>query len=440
MACSTVITFLSGIGIEAVNERYADIDRQTGAKKLIVAVSFLSNLGILAFFKYGNFILENISLLTGRPMQMPFDVILPVGISFYTFQALSYTMDVYQGKIKAEKNIIYYAVFVSFFPQLVAGPIERSGNLLGQVRTRHYFNAEEFLCGFWMMLFGFFEKIVIADRVAVYVDTVFSDYTAVGGIQDMLAILGFTLQIYCDFAGYSHIAIGTARILGVRLMDNFKQPYLATSIQDFWRRWHISLSTWFRDYLYIPLGGNRCGTIRRFWNLLITFLASGLWHGAAWHYVFWGGGHGLYQVIGSIFKPVKRQLALALHINKKAWSHKLLQCLITFFLTAFAWLFFRAESLGQAFAMLRYMLTNRTYLNHAETGLNAPNVVLLLCSICILFLISILREKQFHLMDKLLMQNDWFKVIITAGTVLAILVFGMWGGSYEASSFIYFQF
>lgn len=289
MACSTVITFLSGIGIEAVNERYADIDRQTGAKKLIVAVSFLSNLGILAFFKYGNFILENISLLTGRPMQMPFDVILPVGISFYTFQALSYTMDVYQGKIKAEKNIIYYAVFVSFFPQLVAGPIERSGNLLGQVRTRHYFNAEEFLCGFWMMLFGFFEKIVIADRVAVYVDTVFSDYTAVGGIQDMLAILGFTLQIYCDFAGYSHIAIGTARILGVRLMDNFKQPYLATSIQDFWRRWHISLSTWFRDYLYIPLGGNRCGTIRRFWNLLITFLASGLWHGAAWHYVFWGG-------------------------------------------------------------------------------------------------------------------------------------------------------
>lgn len=290
MACSTVITFLSGIGIEAVNERYADIDRQTGAKKLIVAVSFLSNLGILAFFKYGNFILENISLLTGRPMQMPFDVILPVGISFYTFQALSYTMDVYQGKIKAEKNIIYYAVFVSFFPQLVAGPIERSGNLLGQIRTRHYFNAEEFLCGFWMMLFGFFEKIVIADRVTVYVDTVFSDYTAVGGIRVMLAILGFTLQIYCDFAGYSHIAIGTARILGVRLMDNFRQPYLATSIQDFWRRWHISLSTWFRDYLYIPLGGNRCETICRFWNLLITFLASGLWHGAAWHYVFLGGG------------------------------------------------------------------------------------------------------------------------------------------------------
>lgn len=440
MGASTVITYMSGIGIGLINDRNSDESRNLRIKKLIVAASFISNLGILAFFKYGNFILENVNLLTHQNFQMPFDIILPVGISFYTFQALSYTIDVYRGDIGAEKNFIYYAVFVSFFPQLVAGPIERSGNLLKQIREEHHFNAEEFLCGFWMMLFGYFEKIVIADRVAIYVDAVFGDYSAVGGIQVVLAILGFTLQIYCDFSGYSHIAIGTARILGVHLMDNFRQPYLATSIKDFWRRWHISLSTWFRDYLYIPLGGNRRGSVRKHFNLMVTFLVSGLWHGAAWHYVLWGGVHGVYQILGNVLRPVKKKIILLLHIDIHTFSHKLLQIFITFLLTSFAWLFFRAESIGKAISMMKYAVTNWKYVGKAEVGLNAPNVVLLLIATVILITVSILREAGIHLSGRLLVQNSWFKVMVTFIVTLSILIFGIWGGNYDASSFIYFQF
>ncbi len=440
LAGSTIITFFSGIGLEFVNNKYSNVDKQRRIKKIIVFASFAANIGILAFFKYGSFILENINLLLYQNFSMPFDIILPVGISFYTFQALSYTVDVYRGGISAEKNIIYYAVFVSFFPQLVAGPIERSGNLLNQIRERHYFNAEEFIRGFWLMLFGYFEKIVIADRVAIYVDTVFGDYSAVGGIQVALAILGFTLQIYCDFSGYSHIAIGAAQILGVHLMDNFRQPYLATSIKDFWRRWHISLSAWFRDYLYIPLGGNRCGTVRKYFNLMITFLVSGLWHGAAWHYVFWGGLHGIYQVAGSVLKPVKKKMTLILHINTHTFSHKMLQCFITFLLTAFAWLFFRAESIKKAGLIIKYMVTNWNYVSRAEVGLNVFNIILLLIATVILLAVSVLKEMGIHLSDKLLVQNDWFKVVTTFVITMSILIFGIWGGNYDESSFIYFQF
>ena len=440
MAGSTLVTFLSGIGMEFADKRYPDAATQQRLKKIIVFASFAANLGILAFFKYGGFILENIGLLFHQDMAMPFDIVLPVGISFYTFQALSYTMDVYRGEIHAEKNPIYYAVFVSFFPQLVAGPIERSGNLLKQIREKHYFNAEEFLRGFWLMLFGYFEKTVIADRVAVYVDSVFNDYSVVGGIQVVLAVLGFTLQIYCDFSGYSHIAIGAARILGVHLMDNFRQPYLATGIKDFWRRWHISLSTWFRDYLYIPLGGSRCSTVRRYFNLMITFLVSGLWHGAAWHYVLWGGLHGVYQIIGNILMPVRKKLVALLHMDIHTCSHRILQCFTTLLLTSFAWLFFRAESIEKATLMIKYTVTNWNYVSGANVGLNVQNIVLLLAAAVILMAVSLFREKGIHLSDWLLAQNDWFKVLATFIMTLAILIFGIWGGSYNESSFIYFQF
>jgi len=442
LAASTVITYLSGLGIEYFSDKYVDENSDKGqkSKKCIVAVSFTANIGILAFFKYGGFILDNISMLTNQNLRMPFDIILPVGISFYTFQALSYTVDVYRSQIKAEKNIIYYAVFVSFFPQLVAGPIERSTNLLKQIRKPHYFNVEEFLRGFWLMLFGFFEKIVIADRVAVYVDTIFNDYSAMGGVRVVLAILGFTLQIYCDFSGYSHIAIGTAKVLGVELMDNFRQPYLATSIKDFWHRWHISLSTWFRDYLYIPLGGSRCGAVRKYFNLMITFLASGLWHGASWHFVLWGGIHGIYQVFGALLAPVKEKMFLKLHINQNTQSYKLLQCFVTFSLTSFAWLFFRAESVEKAVHMISYAFTNWTYVSGVDVGLNMPNIVLLLIAVVILLAISVLREWKVSLSDTLLAQDDWFKVIITFAATLSILLFGIWGGAYDVASFIYFQF
>lgn len=236
------------------------------------------------------------------------DILLPVGISFYTFQALGYTIDVYRGDTCAEKNFFQYALFVSFFPQLVAGPIERSSHLLQQLATPHKFNSEEAKSGLLLMLWGFFLKIVLADRIAIFVDWVYGDYHTFGGWYLIVATALFAIQIYCDFAGYSIIAMGAAQILGIRLMENFQSPYLAVSVADFWRRWHISLTSWFRDYLYIPLGGSRCSKWRKYMNKMIVFLVSGLWHGAKISFVVWGGLNGLYQIIGEILQPLRDKL------------------------------------------------------------------------------------------------------------------------------------
>ena len=290
IAISTVITWFSGILLERYKESSARV------RKCIVGSCFAGNIGILIFFKYFDFLLENVNFLLQRlgisVIEKPFDIILPVGISFYTFQALSYTMDVYRHGINAERNLLKYALFVSFFPQLVAGPIERSGNLLNQIKElpdKKIWNYEKISNGFVLMTWGYFQKMVIADRIAIMVDTVFSSYYMYGTFELIAAAMGFAIQIYCDFSGYSTIAIGAAQVMGFSLMENFQTPYFSRSIKEFWRRWHISLSTWFRDYLYIPLGGNRCSKTRNYINLMITFLVSGLWHGANWTYIFWGG-------------------------------------------------------------------------------------------------------------------------------------------------------
>lgn len=283
---STVITWLSGLLMDKASER---------RKKFVVAASFVSNLSILFLFKYFDFMLANankvLSLLKLTMVEKPFDVLLPVGISFYTFQALSYTMDVYRGTVKPERNFLRYALFVSFFPQLVAGPIERSENLLIQIQElpgKKLWNYDRIASGLILMLWGLFQKMVIADRIAVLVDEIFNNYQMYEWFGLSVGAIAFALQIYCDFASYSTIAIGAARVMDFRLMENFDTPYFAKSIPEFWRRWHISLSTWFRDYLYIPLGGSRCSKWKRYRNLMVTFLVSGLWHGAGWTYVAWG--------------------------------------------------------------------------------------------------------------------------------------------------------
>lgn len=288
---STVITWLSGM----ILGRFSASSQLF--RKSVMAVCLVCNMGILVFFKYSDFILDNMNALFRKLgialVASPFDIILPVGISFYTFQALSYTIDVYRGHIKAEQNLLTYALFVSFFPQLVAGPIERSGNLLSQIKelpNKRIWNYERITNGLILMVWGYFQKMVIADRIAVIVDTVFSSYYMYGSFELIVAAVGFAVQIYCDFSSYSTIAIGASQIMGITLMENFRMPYFSKSIQEFWHRWHISLSTWFRDYLYISLGGNRCSKLKRYCNLLITFLVSGLWHGANWTYIFWGGG------------------------------------------------------------------------------------------------------------------------------------------------------
>lgn len=280
--------------LETVKTLHKSKKKEKNYKNIIVAFSFISNLSVLFYYKYFDFTLEMIikigsafDICLNAPV---FDIILPVGISFYTFQALSYTMDVYRNDIYAEKNFFKYALFVSFFPQLVAGPIERSKNLLNQLSNPIKFSFVKARDGLLLMLWGFFLKIVLADRIALFVDTVYASYEIYTGGYLIIATFLFSVQIYCDFYGYSVIAMGAAEILGIQLMENFYAPYFSTSVSDFWRNWHISLTSWFKDYLYIPLGGNKKGKLRKYVNKMIVFLVSGLWHGAEMSFVIWGGG------------------------------------------------------------------------------------------------------------------------------------------------------
>lgn len=290
---STIITWLSGILIKFVEGRDWNNSKIIRWKRIVVFLSLFVNLSSLFFFKYFNFICNNINMILGKigfTLNIPaFDILLPVGISFYTFQALGYTIDVYRGDIYAEKNILKYALFVSFFPQLVAGPIERSKNLLKQINRPVLFNIENVRYGLFTMAYGLFLKLVMADRIAIIIDPILENYESYHGMIIAMCIVLFAFQIYCDFHGYTQIAIGSAKVLGYDLQENFNSPYLAINIKDFWRRWHISLTTWFTDYIYIPLGGNRKGKARKYINTIFVFLCSGLWHGASWAYVAWGG-------------------------------------------------------------------------------------------------------------------------------------------------------
>jgi len=321
-------------------------------KKLLLATTLVASLGVLFVFKYFNFFsasLGKVFHMFAIPLHpVTLQLMLPVGISFYTFQTLSYVIDVYKGEVAAEKNFGRYAAFISFFPQLVAGPIERTKNLLPQINKEKYeFHYEDAAYGLRLMAWGFFKKLVIADNLAVYVDQIFNDVHYYSGFPMLLSVFFFTLQIYCDFSGYSDIAIGTARLFDIKLMTNFKSPYFSNSIKEFWSRWHISLSTWFRDYVYIPLGGNRVSAFRRDLNQMITFLVSGLWHGAAWTFVIWGGVHGGMQIV-----------------ERRLLKDKKLPKIVIFVFVALAWIFFRANSLSDAI----YVLT------HLFTGIDAPSL------------------------------------------------------------------
>lgn len=449
IAFSTVVTWLSGILIGNCQDDAQGIRK----KKLVVAASFIVNLSILGFFKYFDFALDNVNYILGKigvgMVEKPFDILLPVGISFYTFQALSYTMDVYRKEIEPEKNILKYALFVSFFPQLVAGPIERSKNLLIQIEQmdkKQLFDYERIAGGLIVMLWGYFQKVVIADRIAIIVDTVYDSWYFYGTVELVVAAAAFSIQIYCDFASYSTIAIGAARVMGFELMENFNTPYFARSIQEFWRRWHISLSTWFKDYLYIPLGGNRRGRVRRHINIMITFLVSGLWHGASWHYVVWGGIHGLYQVIGAQLRPIKQKINDKLGTKTESFSYGFGQACVTFVLTTFAWIFFRAETLRQACSYIKRIFTKPDWWvlsdgSLYELGLERPEMNILLCSLGILFLTSIVRYLRGEQVDVFLArQCIWFRWLVIAVLFAFICLFGIYGPGYDASQFIYFQF
>ena len=445
---STAITYASGRLIDRTNKK-EDSKTNRKRKKVFVALSFIINLSILFLFKYFDFAVENINKVLGllhmQLLNPAFDVVLPVGISFYIFQALSYTMDVYRKDVNAEKNFLKYALFVSFFPQLVAGPIERSKNLLDQINERHYFNFQRIKDGILLMIWGLFQKIVIADRVAIVVDNVFNNFPQYGGVYVIVAVILFAFQIYCDFAGYSTMAIGAAKVMGFKLMENFNAPYMSMSVAEFWRRWHISLSTWFKDYLYIPLGGNRKGKIRKYVNIMIVFLVSGLWHGASWSFIVWGGLNGLFQIIGAELKKIRDWLVQKFNLNRETASHKIYKILVTFLLIDFTWIFFRAKSLKAAWEMIKSIFTvHNPWVLFDESlyklGLERKEFQLMIIAILILIVADFIKWRGYSIRKWVYKQERWFRWAFYIISILAVSIFGIWGPAFSESAFIYFQF
>ena len=343
-----VVDYWAGLLIEAA---------PGSRRKLYLALSLVANLGVLGVFKYYNFFAGNVEALLhwgGSTAALPLlRLLLPIGLSFHTFQAMSYTIEVYRGHQRAERHFGIYALYVLFYPQLVAGPIERPQNLLPQFHRKHYFDYDRVVSGLRLMAWGLFKKMVIADRLARLVNEVYDAPTHYRGLPLLVATVFFSVQIYCDFSGYSDIARGSARVMGFKLMRNFDRPYFSRSLPEFWRRWHISLSTWFRDYLYLPLGGSRVALPRACFNLLIVFLLSGLWHGASWTFLIWGALHGAYLVVGMLTRPGRQRLVERLRLP--LLGSPVLHVTLTYALVAFAWIFFRANSVPDALYISRHL-------------------------------------------------------------------------------------
>lgn len=423
--------------VSYVAARLIEKEKRGHVRKFYVTTAIVSSLGVLFFFKYFNFmsasIADFVKLFSIEYSPFMLQVLLPVGISFYTFQTLSYVIDVYRDRVQAEKHFGIYAAFISFFPQLVAGPIERTTNLLPQIKKENHFDYEQASYGMKLMAWGFFKKIVIADTLAIYVDAVYSDVYNYQGMVFVLATFFFAVQIYCDFSGYSDIAIGCAKLFGINLMSNFKSPYFSSSVKEFWSRWHTSLSTWFRDYVYIPLGGSRVGAWRHKANLLITFLVSGLWHGANWTYVIWGGVHGIAQILENV-------LHFDTKSNKKIYNA--VRMCIVFAFVAFVWVFFRAQSIQDAVFVIGHSLTGignpLQYMKAGYAALGMDKVLFKTC-MCFILLLGIYDgfSRKYDLIAALGRLNVIVRWMLYIGIVLIILFYAPIGND---SSFIYFQF
>ncbi|MGI4873607.1 MAG: MBOAT family O-acyltransferase [Janthinobacterium lividum] len=408
---------------------------QGGRRKLYLALSVAANVGVLGVFKYYNFFIDNTNALlhTSWPL---LHLVLPIGLSFHTFQAMSYTIEVYRGRYPAERHLGLYALYVLFYPQLVAGPIERPQQMLPQLHERKRFDYQGITSGLRLMAWGLFKKVVVADRLAFLVNHVFDAPQHFRGLPLLVASVGFSIQIYCDFSGYSDIALGAAQVMGFRLMQNFERPYFSRSVGEFWRRWHISLSNWFRDYLYLPLGGSRAGRVRSYCNLLLVFVVSGLWHGASWTFVAWGALHGFYLVFGRLTRPLRARLPL----RPPPW----LQALATYALVTLAWIFFRAATIADGFYVVRHLLdgAESRWPSAPVYGLHSVAIfydrdekLALLGGLLVLALVETLQGRL-SLTGWLTRQAAPVRWALYYGLVLSIVLLG----AFEHRQFIYFQF
>ena len=438
MIASTLITYGAGVWMGRAEDR--------SKRKRVLLLSLVFNVGFLFVLKYFNFFAVSFNTVLSSlevSHRLPgLKLLLPIGISFYTFKNLSYTIDVYRGILPPEKHLGLFALYVSFFPQVLAGPIERAGRLLPQFREEHSFDYVRVTRGLKWMVWGLFQKMVIADNLAVWVDRVYGNPAQYPGITLVVGVFFFAFQIYCDFAGYSDVAIGAAEVMGFKTMDNFRRPYLATSISEFWSRWHISLSTWFRDYLYIPLGGNRVAIPRWYLNVLIVFLVCGLWHGASWTFVVWGGIHGFYLIVSRMTQPLRERIWFRTGVDRWPNLKKAFRVLVTFSLVCLAWVFFRASSLSEAFSILSKgaaawedLFNSRVWERLLFAGPLRFEFLVGSVSIGLLIFVHIVQER-FSWIEILSNKPGWFRWPIYYAGVLSILLLGNFG----TRPFIYFQF
>ena len=423
MAGTVVVTYFAALLIEKASGR-AD-EKRTRTAAVILALAIVIEVAAMLVFRSGK-------------------ILGAIGISFYMLKSIGYLVDVYRGDDVAEHNPLMLALFVSFFPQVLSGPIERAGNMMPQFAYPVTVDFDRFRDGFLQCLWGYFLKLVIADRLAIFVNSVYQAPESCEGTIVAIATVLYSFEIYCDFAGYSAIAIGVARILGIDVMKNFDSPYMAKSVAEFWRRWHISLSSWLKDYIYIPLGGNRKGTVRKYLNVLIVFAVSGIWHGSALTFLVWGLLHALYQIIGFVSQPVRDKVVEVLKIDRNGLSHRTMKTIFTFLLVNLAWIFFRAGSLEQALVVIKKSFEFTPWVLSDETlfkfGLSRESFNIGIAGIVLLIIMDVLNFNGVEMRERIIKQSIWYRWAVMIGAILAILIFGIWGAGYNASSFIYQQF
>lgn len=440
--CTTVICFVTLISY--ISARMM----KTKNRKLCLSAGIIISLTVLVVFKFWDTWTPGLCTLFGISDQRTEHIVniaAPVGLSFFILEAVGYMIDVYKGKSECELNLGRYALFISFFPTVLSGPIERSSNLLKQIQEKYEFSYEKAKKGLLLIIEGGYLKLLIANRLSVIVNAAFENQYEQTGATMLIAVVFYGIQLYADFAGYTCIALGIGHLFGFSLIENFKQPYFARNVRDFWARWHISLSSWLRDYVYIPLGGNRKGKIRQCINLLITFFVSGIWHGTGWQFAVWGGIHGLYQVVSKVTDPFKTNIADKIKIKRECFSYRLLQIIITFGLVDFAWLFFRAASVSEALAICKNILLNFQLGNTISNklylmGYDENRFTLLLIELFVFLTIDIFHEKKINIINLLDRQNKVFRWIIYLIACMALVVGMIYDYGAEVSTFIYTRF
>lgn len=457
MIIATIIGFGGGLVLDKLNQKsklYPDKKSiYKKRKKITVAVTIVLVLLLLTYFKYIKFIISNINIILSefniKVIDDSFNIMLPIGISYYTFQIIAYIVDVYRKDVKAEKNILYFALFIAFFPKIVAGPIERANNLLVQLKENHKFDYDNMKNGLLLMLFGYFLKMVIADRAAVYVNFIFENYEAFTGWQIFYGALLYSIQGYTDFYGYTCLALGSAEIMGIYLLKNFNHPFFAYSVTDYWKRWHLSLSSFLRDYIFYPLtlsSKNSHLKIIHYRNIIITFCISGLWHGANWTYIMWGFSHGLFMVLENMTKNIRTKIFNFLNVNTKSFSFRLEAIIYALLVLSFTRLFFRAPDISTSFAMIKQMFSEWNPYIFIDgslihiAGMDAKEFIVLWIAIFILWAISMMQEHGIKIRQALSEQNLLFRWTIYIIAIVIIVVFGVYGDKYDASQFIYFRF